>query len=159
MAASMPKQDEGTQGENMLDVIYDQQTDVFPDEGTPNRLFDGIRFADLPICDITATPNNTIMTLSNSAGIVKSIHSCGREGFKNTREGTNVAAQATAITMALRGIAFGMKNVRVTVAGLGPGRMAAIKGLTMGGMNVISITDKTPIAWSSFPRPKKRRKL
>lgn len=24
MAASMPKQDEGTQGENMLDVIYDQ---------------------------------------------------------------------------------------------------------------------------------------
>ena len=28
------------------------------------------------------------------------IHSCGREGFKNTREGTNIAAQATAITIA-----------------------------------------------------------
>jgi len=28
------------------------------------------------------------------------IHSCGMEGFKNTREGTNVAAQATAITLA-----------------------------------------------------------
>ncbi len=28
------------------------------------------------------------------------VHSCGMEGFKNTREGTNIAAQATAITLA-----------------------------------------------------------
>jgi hypothetical protein len=33
-------------------------------------------------------------------GCVKIIHSCGREGFKNTREGTNIAAQATGITLA-----------------------------------------------------------
>ncbi|XP_046650724.1 30S ribosomal protein S11, chloroplastic-like isoform X1 [Daphnia pulicaria] len=159
MVASMPKLDEGTQGEKLFDVPYDEQTNQFPDEGTPNRLFDGIRFADLPICDINATPNNTIMTLSNSAGCVKIIHSCGREGFKNTREGTNIAAQATGITLATRGIGIGMKTVRVTVAGLGPGRMAAIKGLTMGGMNVVSITDKTPVPWVAHPRPKKRRKL
>ncbi|KAK4007839.1 hypothetical protein OUZ56_012990 [Daphnia magna] len=159
MVASMPKLDEGTQGENMQDVTYDEQRDLFPDEGTPNQLFDGIRFADLPICNITATPNNTIITLTNAAGVVQTIHSCGREGFKNTREGTNIAAQATAITLATRGVGLGMRTVRVTVSGLGPGRMAAIKGLTMAGMNVVSITDRTPVPWSAHPRPKKRRKL
>lgn len=28
------------------------------------------------------------------------IRSCGMEGFKNTRKGTNIAAQATAISLA-----------------------------------------------------------
>jgi len=87
-------------------------------------------------------------------------HSCGLEGFKNTREGTNVAAQATAVTIGTRSVAQGVKNVRVNVRGLGPGRMSAIKGLTMAGVNVVSITDRTPITWvASNPRPKKRRKL
>lgn len=31
-------------------------------------------------------------------GEVKIYRSCGIEGFKNTRKGTNIAAQATAIT-------------------------------------------------------------
>lgn len=155
----MPKLDEGTLGEHLVDVTYDEQTGLFPDEGTPNRLYDGIRYADLPICNIKASPNNTIITITDAAGIVKMIHSCGREGFKNTREGTNIAAQATAVTIATRGVAEGMKSVRVTVRGLGPGRMSAIKGLTIAGMNVISITDATPVPWAAHPRPKKRRKL
>jgi len=45
-----------------------RKTDVFPDENLPNRLFGGIRFADLPICHIKASPNNTIMALTNAAG-------------------------------------------------------------------------------------------
>lgn len=126
---------------------------------TPNRLFNGIRYADLPICNIKSSPNNTIISLCDGNGIVKTVHSCGKEGFKNTREGTNIAAQATAITLATRGIGMGMKTVRVTVRGLGPGRMAAIKGLTMGGMDVVSITDRTPVPWVISARPKKRRKL
>nr|CAG4651344.1 EOG090X0DZ9 [Simocephalus serrulatus] len=159
MIASMPKIDEGTLGEHLTDVSFNQQTGLFPDEGTPDRIFDGIRFADLPICHIKATPNNTIISLTDSAGVIKTIHSCGREGFKNTREGTNIAAQATAITFGMRAIAMGMKTVRVAVRGLGPGRMSAIKGLTMAGVNVISITDVTPVPWAPNPRPKKRRKL
>jgi len=136
-----------------------RKTDVFPDENLPNRLFGGIRFADLPICHIKASPNNTIMALTNAAGRVEAIHSCGREGFKNTREGTNIAAQATAITMGMKTLKLGIQNVRVTVRGLGPGRMSAIKGLTMAGINVVSVTDVTPIATGKMPRPKKQRKL
>ena len=36
---------------------------------------------------------------------------------------------------------------------------SSIKGLTMGGMNVVSITDCTPVSWDVTPRPKKIRKL
>lgn len=45
-----------------------RQGGLFPDEDTPNRLFDGIRFADLPICNIKASPNNTIMTICTAQG-------------------------------------------------------------------------------------------
>lgn len=45
------------------------------------------------------------------------------EGFKNTRKGTNIAAQATAISISGRILERGIKAVRVAVRGLGPGRM------------------------------------
>jgi len=32
-------------------------------------------------------------------GVLRLIRSCGIEGFKNTRKGTNIAAQATAVTI------------------------------------------------------------
>jgi len=70
LIASAPRVDEGTQGEKIHDIDYliEEKTDVFPDENLPNRLFGGIRFADLPICHIKASPNNTIMALTNAAG-------------------------------------------------------------------------------------------
>lgn len=73
--------------------------DLFPDENTPNRLFNGVPFKDLPIMNIRVSPNNTIIGLTNSKGDMQLIRSCGIEGFKNTRKGTNIAAQATAITL------------------------------------------------------------
>lgn len=50
--------------------------------------------------NIRTSPNNTIIGLSNSKGEQQLLRSCGIEGFKNTRKGTNIAAQATAITLA-----------------------------------------------------------
>jgi len=37
------------------------------------------------------------------------IRSCGMEGFKNTRKGTNIAAQATAIGLATVSIYYFLK--------------------------------------------------
>nr|CAG4641220.1 EOG090X0DZ9 [Eulimnadia texana] len=160
MMASMPKPDEGTPGEKSYEISLDyDENDIFPDENLPNRLFGGIRFADLPICHIKSTPNNTILTLTEANGTKIVTRSCGMEGFKNARKGTNVAAQATAINFALRATERGYGNLRVKVQGLGPGRMSSIKGLTMGGVNVVSITDATPVSWNSKPRPRKQRKL
>lgn len=84
--------------------------------------------------------------------------SCGVEGFKHAKKGTNIAAQATAITLSTKAVAKGIKNVRVKIKGLGPGRMSSLKGLQMGGLNIVSISDCTPVP-SNGPRPRKRRKL
>ncbi|XP_050433312.1 28S ribosomal protein S11, mitochondrial isoform X2 [Adelges cooleyi] len=131
---------------------------MFPDENTPNMLFGGVRFSEVPICHIKSSKNNTILHLTKSDGERILIRSCGMEGFKNTRKGTNIAAQATAIGLAMRALEIGIRTLRVTVQGLGPGRLSSIKGLTMGGLNVISVTDDTPVSWNPL-RSRKRRKL
>lgn len=102
----------------------------------------------MPIVNIKTTPNNTIVNVTDGKGVCKFLHSCGIEGFKNTRKGTNIAAQATATTIAAvselkscaiyihriislliyvfiiqKALERGLKHVRVTVQGLGPGRM------------------------------------
>ncbi|KAK8393009.1 hypothetical protein O3P69_013207 [Scylla paramamosain] len=161
MLASMPRRDEGTEGEGTIaiDSNIRGSDGSFPDENTPDLLFDGVRFADLPIIHAKFSKNNTLLTLTDSKGVAEMFRSCGIEGFKNTRKGTNIAAQATAISLAVRAINKGVRNVRVAVKGLGPGRMSAVKGLTMGGLNVVSITDCTPIMFTNSPRPRKAKKL
>ena len=131
---------------------------IFPDENTPNMLFQGVPFKDLPIVHIRVTKNNTVMSLTNSTGIIQMIRSCGIEGFKNTKKGTNIAAQATAITFCGKIVERGIKQARLTVRGIGPGRMSAIKGLQMGGLNIVSITDMTRVSWNP-PRSRKQRRL
>ncbi|XP_066492140.1 small ribosomal subunit protein uS11m isoform X3 [Tiliqua scincoides] len=86
------------------------------------------------------------------------LSTCGTEGFKNAKKATAVAAQTTGISAGVKASAKGVSHVRVVVKGLGPGRMAAIKGLTMGGLEVISITDNTPIPHNGC-RPRKARRL
>lgn len=71
---------------------------MFPDATSHLRIFDGIPYEQLPVINIKATKNNTIFNLVNAKGKTLSIRSCGVEGFKHARKGTNVAAQATAIS-------------------------------------------------------------
>jgi len=161
MIRSAPAKDDGAFGENTkdIDAPIREFVGMYPDEKTADLLFDGERFADLPICHVSVSKNNTLMSISDAEGVVKLHRSCGIEGFKNTRKGTNIAAQATAISLATRALDRGIKNIRVSVKGLGPGRVSALKGLTMGGLNVVSITDRTPIAWNTCPRPRAARTL
>ncbi|CAN8011593.1 unnamed protein product [Ixodes pacificus] len=69
MMASLPKKDEGTQGDKSADIDASHLTrSMFPDEDTPNLLFDGVRFQDLPICHIKCSLNNTILALTDGTG-------------------------------------------------------------------------------------------
>lgn len=42
---------------------------MFPDEHTPKTLFNGIPFNEIPVCCIKATPNNTIINITDAKGI------------------------------------------------------------------------------------------
>ncbi|XP_014358013.2 28S ribosomal protein S11, mitochondrial [Papilio machaon] len=156
----IPADDEGVQGEKIIDLdsVLKLKQNLFPTLESDNYLFDGVPYKDLPICNIRVTHNNTIFTVTDSAGSVKLTRSCGMEGFKNTKKGTNIAAQTTAISIATKAIDKGYKTVRVRVRGLGPGRLSAVKGLQMGGLDIVSVTDNTHVSWNP-PRPRKAKRL
>ncbi|XP_032685769.1 30S ribosomal protein S11 isoform X1 [Odontomachus brunneus] len=140
----------------LMDI--NQQENLFPDEDTPNRLFNGVPYKELHIINIKSTPNNTIMNFTDYKGKAITLHSSGIEGFKNARKGTNIAAQQAAITFGNRIREYGINTVRIRVQGIGAGRMSSIKGLHMTGLNIVSVTDDTRVSWNP-PRARKQRRV
>ncbi|KAF4017772.1 MRPS11 [Cervus elaphus hippelaphus] len=118
----------------------------------------GKKFEEIPIAHIKASYNNTQIQVVSAAHQPLARASCGTEGFRNAKKGTGIAAQTAGIAAAAKATGKGVTHVRVVVKGLGPGRLSAIKGLTMGGLEVISITDNTPIPHNGC-RPRKARRL
>lgn len=118
----------------------------------------GMKFEDLPIAHIKATYNNTHIQLTDSKGTSLVRTSCGTEGFKNIKKSTPIAAQTAGISAGSKATVKGVTFVRVVVKGLGPGRLSAIKGLSMGGLEVVSITDNTPVPHNGC-RPRKARRM
>ncbi|XP_014032197.1 small ribosomal subunit protein uS11m isoform X3 [Salmo salar] len=117
----------------------------------------GKKYEELPIAHIKATYNNTHVQVTDCEGQFMVRTSCGTEGFKNVKKSTPIAAQTAGISAAAA-TAVGVTFVRVLVKGLGPGRLSAIKGLTMGGLEVVSITDNTPVPHNGC-RPRKARRI
>lgn len=106
---------------------------------------------------ISATFNNTIVTLSDTAGNVISWSSAGELGFKGSRKSTPYAAQSAATEAAKRAMEHGLTYVDVLVKGPGSGREAAIRALQTAGLTVTSIKDVTPIPHNGCRPPKRRR--
>ncbi|PKK27699.1 mitochondrial ribosomal protein S11 [Columba livia] len=120
--------------------------------------WDGKVYEEIPIAHIKATYNNTHIQVVSFDNRPLARTSCGTEGFQNAKKGTAIAAQTAAMAAAAKARGKGVLHVRVMVKGLGPGRRAAIKGLTMGGLEVISITDNTPVPHNGC-RPRKARRM
>jgi small subunit ribosomal protein S11 len=106
---------------------------------------------------IQSTFNNTIVTISDPAGNVVCWSSAGQNGFKGSRKSTPYAAQIASEQAARKAMENGMRSVEVFVKGPGAGREAAIRSLQSGGLQVISITDVTPIPHNGCRPPKRRR--
>lgn len=106
---------------------------------------------------IQATFNNTIVTLTDPMGNVIAWSSSGANGFKGSRKSTPYAAQVTAEQAARRGMEHGLRQVDVFVKGPGSGREMAIRSLQAAGIQVMSITDTTPIPHNGCRPPKRRR--
>ena len=101
--------------------------------------------------------NNTIVTLSDPQGNVLAWGSAGATGFKGSRKSTPYAAQVTAEGAARRAMDHGLRQVEVFVKGPGAGREAAIRSLQASGIQVLSISDVTPIPHNGCRPPKRRR--
>lgn len=106
---------------------------------------------------IQSTFNNTIVTLSDTAGNAISWSSAGSLGFRGSRKSTPFAAQMAAEAAAKAAMEHGLKSIQVFVKGPGAGREAAIRSLQASGLEITSITDVTPIPHNGCRPPKRRR--
>jgi small subunit ribosomal protein S11 len=109
------------------------------------------------VVHIQSTFNNTIVTITDSAGNVVAWSSAGVQGFKGSRKSTPFAAQLAAEDAAKKAMEHGMRSVEVYVKGPGSGRESALRALQGAGFNVVMIKDVTPIPHNGCRPPKRRR--
>ncbi|MFY9177086.1 MAG: 30S ribosomal protein S11 [Caldicoprobacterales bacterium] len=106
---------------------------------------------------IRSTFNNTIVTITDTAGNAVSWASAGALGFRGSRKSTPFAAQMAAEAAAKAAMEHGLKTVEVFVKGPGAGREAAIRSLQAAGLEISMIKDVTPIPHNGCRPPKRRR--
>ena len=106
---------------------------------------------------IQASYNNTIVTLTEPNGDVIAWGSAGGSGFKGARKATPYAAQIAAEKAADKAKVFGLERVHVFVKGVGSGREQSIRGLSSNDIEILSITDVTPMPHNGCRKKKQRR--
>lgn len=107
---------------------------------------------------ISATFNNTIVTITDENGNTVSWASAGSAGFKGSRKSTPYAAGLASRNAARVAQDAGMQEMAVIINGPGPGRESAIRALQATGIRVTSIRDVTPVPHNGC-RPKKKRRV
>ena len=107
---------------------------------------------------VSASFNNTQITITDPDGRVICNSSAGAIGFKGSRKGTPYAAQQASLAAASAARdQFGMKSVEVKVKGPGSGRESAVRALAAAGLHIVAIRDITPIPHNGCRPPKRRR--
>ena len=81
------------------------------------------------VAHISATFNNTIVSITDVTGNVVAWSSAGTCGFKGSRKSTPFAAQLAAEDAAKKAMEHGVRNVTVYVNGPGSGRESALRAL------------------------------
>ncbi|OGM09452.1 30S ribosomal protein S11 [Candidatus Woesebacteria bacterium RBG_13_34_9] len=107
---------------------------------------------------ISASFNNTLITITDNEGNTLAWSSSGNAGFKGTRKSTPFAA-TSAFEKAIQKAKeqYGLQEVDVYIKGPGPGRDATLRAIRAAGLKIIMIADVTPIPHDG-PRPKKKRR-
>lgn len=106
---------------------------------------------------VTATFNNTIVTLTDQTGNTLAWGSAGGAGFKGARKSTPYAATTVVDSVARKAKEKGVTSVEIFLKGPGPGRDSTIRGFKAAGINITMIADVTPIPHNG-PRARKRRR-
>jgi small subunit ribosomal protein S11 len=109
------------------------------------------------LAHIKASFNNVICTITDIYGNTISWSSAGKNGFKGSRKNTPFAAQVTAEAAAKEAYDLGLRKIDVYIKGPGSGREAAIRALSVAGLEILSIKDSTPIPHNGCRPPKRRR--
>ncbi|HSD98242.1 MAG TPA: 30S ribosomal protein S11 [Patescibacteria group bacterium] len=107
---------------------------------------------------ISATFNNTLVTVTNDRGETVAWSSSGAKGFKGARKSTPYAASLAVEDACKKAFEKGLRAVEVYVKGPGSGRDSALRGIKSAGLSIQLIADLTPIPHNG-PRAKKKRRV
>lgn len=110
---------------------------------------------------IHSTYQNTIVSFSDLSGAVFAWSSSGAIGYKGTKKKTPYAAGLAASAAVENAKSHGLKEVKIFIKGIGPGKDTARKQIENSGLVVKGIEDITPIPFNGTRPPKrilKRRK-
>jgi small subunit ribosomal protein S11 len=106
---------------------------------------------------IEATYNNTRITITDESGNVLAWSSAGSLGFKGAKKSTPFAAAKVAETVVEKIKKTGLQDIEIFVKGIGSGREGAARGLANYGLNIVSISDITPVPHNGCRAKKPRR--
>lgn len=107
---------------------------------------------------ITATFNNTLVTITDEKGHPVVLGSCGMFGFAGTRKSTPYAATITTEATIKKAIGnHSFREATVYIKGIGPGREAALRVIKGSNIEISKIMDITPIPHNGVRPPKIRR--
>ncbi len=109
------------------------------------------------IAHVSATFNNTKITITDVQGNTIAWASAGGQGFKGSRKSTPYAAQLAAEDAGRKAQEHGVRTIEVNVKGPGSGRESALRALQAVGFTVTAIRDVTPIPHNGCRPPKRRR--
>ncbi|GAA5483729.1 30S ribosomal protein S11 [Haloferula sargassicola] len=110
------------------------------------------------IVHVTATFNNTIVSVTDASGNTIGWSSAGKMGFKGSRKSTAYAAQVVSQDACRQAMGHGLKEADVRVKGPGSGRESAVRAVQALGVEITSIKDVTAIPHNGC-RPKKARRV
>ena len=110
------------------------------------------------VVHVTATFNNTLVSVTDAGGNAIGWSSAGKMGFKGSRKSTAYAAQVVSQDACRQAMGHGLKEVDVRVKGPGSGRESAVRAVQGLGLEILSIRDVTPIPHNGC-RPKKARRV
>lgn len=106
---------------------------------------------------ITATLNNTLVTVTNDEGNTLCWSSTGAVGFKGSRKSTPYASTMALEAAFKKAQTLGIKQIEVFLKGPGSGRDAALRAFRASPFKIIQIADVTPLPHNGTRKPKVRR--
>jgi len=110
------------------------------------------------VVHISATFNNTTVTVTDEMGNVLAWSTAGSLGFKGSRKSTPYAAQQAVEVAMEKAKEQGIKEVGIRIQGPGSGRETAVKAVgAVEGVRVVFLKDVTPLPHNGCRPPKRRR--
>lgn len=107
---------------------------------------------------VSASYNNTVVTVTNLKGDVLAWATAGSLGFNGPKKATPFASSKIVATLTEKLKQKKITELEILVRGSGGGRDAVMRSLVAQGFNISSFKDVTPVPHNG-PKPKKVRRV